>query len=223
MTVVCIPITAKTLVKAARIIPVTRPDMIELRMDFLKTVDGLEKFFSVARVPVIATNRPRREGGFFTGPEEKRVSLLEKTLGKAKYVDIELSAPEKLRKKLVKKAKKAGTKVIVSFHDTRKTPEASVLKKILEEEKRAGADVAKIVTTAKSVGDNVKFIELYEYAKQKKIPLAAWAMGEPGRPSRYTAIVFGAPFVFASLKGMKSAPGQLTVDEAKEFIKALRH
>ncbi|MCX6767334.1 MAG: type I 3-dehydroquinate dehydratase [Candidatus Micrarchaeota archaeon] len=226
MTLVCVPVTARTVQQALKAVARAScaGDVVELRLDCLKdpAPSDVEKIISRSRAPVTITNRPAREGGFFTGPENKRIGLLEDVLRSAAFVDVELSTPPALRKRLVAKAKKARTKVIISFHDTKRTPEYKALAKILDEEKKAGADIMKIITTACAPGDNIKLLELYEYAGKKRAPLAAWAMGEQGKPSRFLAIASGAPLAFASLKGMESAPGQLTLKEAKDFIKALK-
>jgi len=221
---ICVPVVAQTVQGVLDAVSRARgsADLIELRLDCLKNpaAEDLQRLFSGVRIPFIATNRPAREGGSFKGPERQRLAMLEKAIGKAAFIDVELSAPQELRRKLSKNSKRTKTRIIVSFHDTRATPAVSVLEKNLDAEMKAGADVAKIVTTARFPEDNIKFVELYEYAKARRVPLVAWAMGEAGRPSRFLAMEMDAPIVFASLKGTKSAPGQLSVKEARKFLRA---
>jgi 3-dehydroquinate dehydratase-1 len=215
---ICVPIMEKTVKAAAKRAGAASKaaDLVEFRLDSLAPGEtNLQAFFSAARVPVIATNRPKREGGMFKGSAAQRVALLERCVGKAGYIDIELSTPAGLRGALVKRAKRAGTKVIVSFHDTKRTPPVRALEKVLAAERRAGADIAKIVTAAQVPEDNAACAWLYE--KAGGFPLVSWAMGPAGRPSRFIAIALGSPIAFASLGGKGSAPGQPTVKETRRF------
>ncbi|MEE9200585.1 MAG: shikimate dehydrogenase [Candidatus Brocadiales bacterium] len=180
-------------------------DLIELRLDYiegLKKAD-IEALIKEKTIPLIATCRPKREGGKFAGSEEERLSLLEHAaaLG-ADYVDIEHDVVNKF-------TKKSGTKLIVSYHNFSETPDYDKLREIYNG--LAGADVVKIVTFAQEITDNLRIFKLLEEART---PTIALCMGEPGQISRILAPKFGSFLTFASLgSGKESAPGQLSARE----------
>ena len=73
----------------------------------------------------------------------------------------------------------------------------------------------KIVTTAKSVDDSIRTLQLY--SKNGKNNLIAFAMGDNGRISRILCLYLGSPYTYVSL-GKPVAPGQLSIDEVKKII-----
>jgi 3-dehydroquinate dehydratase-1 len=135
------------------------------------------------------------------------------------YVDIDLSMPN--MKQLIDNLREVGAKLIVSFHDFERTPELSLLNKVLEEEIDWGAEICKIVTTARSVEDNLNTINFVSEAS-KKAKIVCFAMGELGKLSRLLSPVFGAFFTFASIdEKRKTAKGQLTIQEMREVYAIL--
>ena len=84
----------------------------------------------------------------------------------------------------------------------------------------AGADLCKVVTTARSFGDNITLLKLLHAFPG--LDMVAFAMGETGRMSRVLSALAGACFTFASAAtGCESAPGQVTVAELRELYGAL--
>jgi 3-dehydroquinate dehydratase-1 len=73
----------------------------------------------------------------------------------------------------------------------------------------------KIVTTAKSIEDSTRVLQLYN--KKGKINLIAFSMGDPGRMSRILSLYLGSPYTYVSL-GKPIAPGQFSVDEINKII-----
>ena len=65
------------------------------------------------------------------------------------YVDIELTSKDACR--VIHKVRQDGARVIISHHNQKLTPAESTLKSILAKEKRAGADICKIVCTAREL------------------------------------------------------------------------
>ena len=83
------------------------------------------------------------------------------------------------------------------------------------------ADVCKIITTAKSVEDNLVVLDFVSKSS-KHAKLVCFAMGEFGKTSRLLSPVFGAFFTFACLdKKRKTAKGQLTIQEMKQAYRTL--
>jgi 3-dehydroquinate dehydratase type I len=126
-----------------------------------------------------------------------------------------------LLQETIKELRKYDVKIIISFHDFEKTPGIDKLKSILNQEVSYGADVCKIVTTAKKFEDNLTIFNFLN-EESKRVKLVSFAMGEYGKISRVLSPFFGSYFTFASLeKGRETAPGQLTVYELKSIYETL--
>jgi 3-dehydroquinate dehydratase-1 len=116
-----------------------------------------------------------------------------------------------------------GVKLILSFHDFQGTPSSRDLQKLCDRMIRAGADVVKIATYARSWEDNLRLLSLIPYAKKRNQRILAICMGEHGKMSRVFAPFMGMEWTYASLgNGRASAPGQLTVHEMKELWRRMR-
>ncbi|MCS7135731.1 MAG: type I 3-dehydroquinate dehydratase [Nitrososphaerota archaeon] len=194
-------------------------DIVEVRLDYLKELDV--KSVSSALRPymgkLLLTLRPRYENGLFEGDEEERAEILKKLCQESPaYVDIELRSP--MFQELTRELMKIGTTVIVSWHDFEKTPEIDELRRIVDLSMKGGS-IVKIVTMAKSFSDNLKVLSLYNVAYKHR--LIAFCMGTEGILSRFLSLMLGAPFMYVSLPGAPTAPGQPSIIEAKEVIRML--
>jgi len=187
-------------------------DLIEIRLDSLTDHNRIADISSCSKTPLIATNKSTKQHGNFSGNEtERQKILLDAARSGFEYVDVDLGTPNQTE--LISKLHKAGAKVIVSFHDFEQTHPMSKLCKILDEEVALGADVCKIITTARTVDDNLTTLNFVLEAS-KKAKIVCFAMGELGQYSRLVSPVFGAFFTFASLdEKRKTAKGQLTIQE----------
>ena len=135
------------------------------------------------------------------------------------YVDVELSTPQ--LKELVKELKALGAKPIVSFHKFNGSLGISELNSIFEREISSGAEVGKIVTTAKRIEDNLTTLNFISAASSKAM-LVCFCMGELGKVSRLLSPLFGGFFTFASLeRGSETASGQMTIQEMKAAYELL--
>ncbi|MBN1784909.1 MAG: type I 3-dehydroquinate dehydratase [Candidatus Bathyarchaeota archaeon] len=219
MTVrVCVAVPPKTVEEAFCLIKHAEAqdaDLIEIRLDSLKNHDRIPEITRYTKTPLIATNKSQKNLGNFSGNETERQKIL---LNAAKsgftYVDVDLGTPN--QEKLIRSLREAGAKVIISFHDFERTPSLSQLEKVVDEEVALGADVCKIITTAKSVEDNSTVIDLVSKVF-KKCKIVCFAMGDLGVPSRFLSPIFGAFFTFASIgEKRKTAKGQLTIQEMKK-------
>ncbi|MFZ7138563.1 MAG: type I 3-dehydroquinate dehydratase [archaeon] len=214
---VCVAIPPKTVEEAIQLLQtanVLQPDLIEIRLDHLKKHDDLKEIASCTQIPLIATNKSKEQHGGFLGTENERQKILFDAIHNGfEYVDVDLGTPNQVQ--LIQSFREAGAKIIVSFHDFEKTPSLPELKKVQDEISALDADVCKIVTTAKSVTDNLLVLDFVsESSKQAK--LVCFAMGEFGKTSRLLSPVFGAFFTFACLdEKRKTAKGQLTLHEMK--------
>ena len=191
-------------------------DIIEVRIDMIG-----ESWTSLAnklKRPWIACNRRKEEGGMWYDTEERRVDELLKALQLgAEYVDIELLSSN--LDSVVEEVKSRGKKVIVSYHDFNGTPDSLSLKKILEREVEAGADICKIVTFAKRFEDNITILKFLSQ-EANITPIVSFCMGEMGIASRILSPFFGSKFTYASIdEGLESAAGQVSFENLREFYK----
>ena len=101
------------------------------------------------------------------------------------------------------------TRVILSHHDYARTPDPDALAQLIDDMHAAGADVAKIATTAVRDADAAAVLNL---AATARAPTIALAMGEAGVATRILAPKYGGHLTFGALgAGRASAPGQPTL------------
>jgi 3-dehydroquinate dehydratase type I len=196
-------------------------DLIELRVDYLRNA-GLGLLFQNRKKPFIVTHRRKEEGGRYRGDERKRLGVLQEAIDLGTdYVDVELATERSLLQGLIRN--KRSTRILLSFHDFRKTPPPKELQKLLDQMVRLEADVVKIVSFARSWEDNLNILSLLPFAKERKQKIVAFCMGEKGKISRIFSPFLGAAWTYASLNQSKtSAPGQLTAQALKDIWKKMR-
>lgn len=195
---------------------VKKSDYVEIRFDFLKiseipkTLESIKKDLN----NIVCTLRPKSEGGKFDGSEKERIAILKLI---AEYnpflLDVEFNTIKK-NKELAKYLKSTKTKLLISWHDFKKTPKFLELKNMMNQMSKFSNNV-KIVTTAKSIDDSTRILQLY--SKNGKTSLIAFAMGDSGRISRILCLYLGSPYTYVSL-GKPVAPGQFSIDEIKKII-----
>ena len=207
-------ILPKTVPEALRLIEkaeAAHADLIEVRLDRLKDClenhRGLADLAAHGKTPKIATDKASR------AETEHRQMLLNAAKSDFEYVDAELSTPQ--LENLTRELKALGAKPIVSFHKFDGSSSLSELGSVLEREISSGAEVCKIVTTAKQMEDNLTTLNFTSTASSKT-KLVCFCMGELGKVSRLLSPLFGGFFTFASLeRGNETASGQMTIQEMK--------
>ena len=195
------------------------PDLIEVRLDYMKGAVELSRVNEATIIPLIATNRSMDQGGFWGGEEEDRVQLLMAACDAGfNYVDLELST--RSMDDVVDDIRGSGASLIVSYHDFEKTPGIKDLRRIMREEREAGADICKVVGTARSLADNLVYLRFLQ--ENQGANLVCFGMGEAGRISRILSPLFGGVYTYASSGiGDESAPGQLTLTDMRTIYKIL--
>lgn len=184
--------------------------LVELRLDYISTRINMKRLVGDRPCPVIITCRRDKDGGKFTGDEDKRMRLLREaiTLG-VEYVDLEEDVAGNV-------PRYGDTKRIISYHNFRKTP--ADLESLHKRLASLDADVVKIATMAQHPGDNIRMLEL---TRNAKIPTVGMCMGDIGTPSRILGAKYGAPFTYATFHHERAlAPGQLSYDQ---MVKIYRH
>ncbi len=183
-------------------------DLFEVRIDLIG--DGWQELVTQLRKPWIACNRSADEGGQWQGNEARRIErLLQAIELGADIVDIELSTRN--LEKIIQLVKKRA-KCLLSVHDLEKTPRLEQMKKMVQRQLKAGADVCKVITTAQRFEDNFTILRLI--SEFPEVRLVSFAMGALGITSRVFCPLVGGDFTYASIeKGKESAQGQITVKE----------
>ena len=219
---ICVVITAGgpvEAVKAIREVQSQGPDLIEVRLDYMDNPGGLKSIREATGVPLIATNRCSEQGGHSKLSEEERLSVLLAACDAGfEYVDVEATTQNVFS--FVKEAKGRGSEVIISHHDFDETPSRDQLEELMTYGLTNGADVCKIIGTAREPGDCLTYLSFLN--DNRGVRLVCFGMGGPGAMSRIFSPVFGGEFTYASSAvGAESAPGQLTIRDMREIYRIL--
>ncbi len=208
---ICVSIIPKTTPEALQLITEAEQkdtDLIEVRLDSLENLTRLPELASHGKTPKIASCR--RASG--TDKEKQRVLLSAAEAG-FNYIDADLSWQN--LKSFVGEVKAFNAKCIVSFHDYDGSLNSIELNSLLKKQISSGANVCKIVSTAKQIEDNLTLLQFISESSTKT-KIVCFAMGELGKTSRLLSPLFGAFFTFASLEhGRETAPGQMTIQEMR--------
>lgn len=230
-------------------------EMAEIRLDRCDlSPKEIEECFS-SDVPLVATCRladliatdPSLQDEKLTpqSREIKAAQIAERRLFKAieagaRYVDVEIEAPKQMSKRVRSAAHENGTVFIRSYHDFEGTPSVDELKAMVVKCHYHGADMVKVVTTARSTEDVEAVMSLYQWCGQMRGTdmatladggLIAFCMGQQGQQSRVDCLGMGAPFTYAAADCMKQddedteaeirfseIPGQMPASEMARSI-----
>lgn len=188
-------------------------DYVEVRFDFIapdKIVAGAQSI-AADKGRAVFTLRPKAQSGQFSGSEEERVKLIRKLAEmRPMLLDVELTTLQ-ANDNLADYLELASIPVLASWHDFKKTPPTDELAKMMTE-MRIYSNYVKIVTTAHSMADSLRLLELYDGAFGL-YPII-FAMGEAGVITRILSGLYGAPYTYAALE-KAVAPGQLTLSQMK--------
>lgn len=221
-------------------------EMAEIRLDLCPiAVEDIKELFGNAKKPLVATCRFSADNAW-----ERLKSAIE---AGAMFADLELFEDEGdkdaglVEKEFTELCRKNGTRIIRSYHNFEGAPGLAILKEKVRQCFEAGADIAKIATTARNFKDTCTIDSLYDWFNDEYVPevanlgskpgscskhivpgkssgafkaeLIAFAMGELGRVSRVDCLMNGAPFTYASLNADEcTAPGQLSVEEMNVLL-----
>jgi 3-dehydroquinate dehydratase/shikimate dehydrogenase len=179
-------------------------NFIELRLDYLAKAIDFKRFTPHKQCPWVATLRRPSDGGRFPGTEPERLTILRQAIvsGAFEWVDLEHDVAATV-------PRFGKVKRIVSYHNLSETPQdlddtyAAMLKQ--------DADVYKIAVLAQTPEDVARVIRLQKAAPK---PTVAFCMGDIGQCSRFLALKYGAPWIYAAFNKERGiAPGMPAVDE----------
>lgn len=212
---ICAVITRKDTEAIREVAPLV--ELFEVRIDLIG--DGWTEVAKQLDKPWLACNRLAQEGGSWRNGEARRKEeLLKAVEAGAAMVDVELATPNLERLVLMVKRR---AKCLLSFHELEGTPPLDSLKRIVRCQIAAGADICKVVTTAKKVEDNLTILRLI--TEFPGVRMVAFAMGPEGLVSRILSPLVGGDFTYAAIeKGAESAPGQITVAQLDSLYRMVK-
>ena len=219
-TKICVTIAESSPRKVSRKLSnaLVSSDFAEIRLDFLKP-NQIPFCLTLVRKHLkrcICTLRPVSEGGRFQGTENERISILKLVAEFEPYLlDIEYNT---IKKNLGLQRYLRSARILVSWHDFKKTPSDQILRTTLQKMSKFSNNI-KIVTTAKTIEDAIRVLALYKI-HTKNIKLVAFSMGDLGRISRVLCLKLGSPYTYVSL-GKAIAPGQFSFKEIKQITDLL--
>lgn len=171
----------------------------ELRLDHLQEFSDLgarihQMLLRLHFPQTIATCRRSEAGGLFQGTVEAQSAVLQ-TAARAgcQWVDVELESVERRGASVLRQFRPA--KVIVSYHNYRKTPALGAIHRRLA---RLPVQVVKIASHARELRDNLRILRLLKAHRRRSPRVVALGMGPSGLPARLLALRWGCPFTYAS-------------------------
>jgi 3-dehydroquinate dehydratase/shikimate dehydrogenase len=178
---------------------------LELRLDFLAKAVDFKRLLPHKQCPWVATLRRPPDGGRFTGTEEERQTILRQAIVAGfEWVDLETDIADQIRRF-------GSVKRIISYHNLNETP--ADIEGIYANMLRQDGDVYKVAVMAQTPADVARIVKLQQTAPK---PTVAFCMGELGLPSRFLALKFGAPWIYAAFNKERGiAPGLPSVEEFK--------
>ncbi|MCC6670657.1 MAG: type I 3-dehydroquinate dehydratase [Planctomycetes bacterium] len=197
---------AEQVLRDARRAAMDGADLLELRLDRWPTDGDLSGTLARIALPVLATCRLPRDGGFFAGSLDERRALLRRALEAGAHgLDLEeweeWDPPDDPRLELH----------VRSCHVLDGLPQD--LPALQRRLFARGADLVKIVGTVRDLADAAPLVDFLGAVDQENEPTVAFALGRSAWPTRVLAALQGAPFVYASVPGAEpTAPGQAPLD-----------
>jgi 3-dehydroquinate dehydratase/shikimate dehydrogenase len=126
---------------------------------------------------------------------------------------VEVESAEKIRADELKELRRAGARVMISFHDFRGTPRD--LNSVVRRLERCDGDAIKIAAHAQTISESVQVLAI----ARRRRDVVAVPMGETGLPARILALRAGSALAYAAAE-QATAPGQLSVDDMRGMYRA---
>jgi 3-dehydroquinate dehydratase/shikimate dehydrogenase len=205
---------------------------IELRFDSLPkpalALPSVKKFLAAHRdLTAIATCRRKNFGGNFTQSLKSEMEvLIAAAEAGCQIVDLEVESAEEATVRQFDHfratLRAADSALLISFHDFSRTKNLEEAARRIESFR---PDFVKIVSTARSLADNLAVLQLIEQ-RSLSARVVGVAMGEEGLVSRVLGLRAGAAFTFAAFSNgldsdakLATAPGQATVRTLRDLYR----
>jgi 3-dehydroquinate dehydratase-1 len=203
-----------------------KPDVLEWRVDYFDDIADTDAVLDAGRKlrralrgkPLIFTRRSSREGGQRTRLKTADVVRLYEAIAAerlADFVDFEMSNERRYVREVVDAAHRHRVRVILSYHNFKRTPDAKTLRERFAKAQQLGADVAKVAVMPRTRRDVLTLLAATAEADARtRIPLISMSMGPLGAVTRMVGGAFGSTLAFAVGRG-SSAPGQPPIADLK--------
>jgi 3-dehydroquinate dehydratase type I len=206
---ICVPIRQNSSKEAVKMMVSAQKvaDVSEIWFDEISdfSVKNFEEIIKKKKSPIIYK---------WQGNKENLGIILKKNM---EYIDVDIKTEQSIIKKIREISPK--TKIIMSFHDFKKTPKDADLRKIIAKMKEKSPDIFKIATFANNLADNFRIFKILADLKEKGQKAICLCMGENGKFSRIAGHLLGNYLMYAPLdKKNITAYGQLTVKELKKWL-----
>ncbi|HTV81189.1 MAG TPA: shikimate dehydrogenase [Acidobacteriaceae bacterium] len=192
---------------------------VEFRLDYLANpaaaLPKIRQFlYERSEVTAIATCRRAATGGKFKGTIAAELEILEKAaLAGCHLIDLELQSAEHMKPAQMQRLRSRGAALIISYHDFESTRD---LDRIFERIHPFQPEFVKIVSTAKTLADNVTMMRFLD-RRRDEANLIGISMGDQGTISRVLGLRAGSVFTFASAHaGEETGPGQIDARTLRE-------
>ena len=195
-------------------------DIVEIRIDLFSSVKPTyvtQQIQQFDGFPTSATIRCQSEGGKWTLSEGQRLLLFQSIISHVDAIDIELLAKD-INEQVIRAAHEAKKLVLVSYHNLATTLSLSELTSMVERATSLKADIVKIATATKTVGDLRALARLTLDGADRHIVVIA--MGAHGVSSRILFPALGSLMTYASI-GKPTAPGQLPLHVTVDMLRKL--
>ena len=234
--VICAPLVARTrasLVEETLAVSAKKPGLLEWRVDFFdgiaNSADVIETLAAIRDsakgIPILFTRRSSSEGGERIALDEPQVIAMYRAVCESKLaamVDYEMSNAPAHVAQVREMSAACGVKLVLSFHDFDKTPDAQFLASRFALAQQLGADVAKIAVMPGDMIDVLALLAATLEANQSlEIPVVSMVMGSLGAVTRLCGWTFGSAMTFA-VGQSSSAPGQMPIEEIAAGIAMLK-
>ena len=177
---------------------------LEVRIDFLAKAVEFNRLAPAKGCAWLGTIRRPADGGRWSGTEAERQMVLRQAVvsGVLDWVDVETDVADTVRRF-------GAVKRVVSYHNMTETPPD--LDDIYERMLTQDADVLKLAVMPRTPADLARIVAIQKRAPR---PTVCFGMGDLGFPTRFTALKFGAPWVYAVFNKERAlAPGMPAVSD----------
>ena len=175
------------------------PEYIPQAFDSIDLSSALDAFKGGIDLPVALTCRPERQGGYFPGSEEERISVLRAAIDSGvSWVDLEADIDSKIRSELVEIAK-GKTMVISSTHFSEEPSSASEILDDIEEMADSG-DIIKVCYNTTGRNSALRLFEAAWMLKESDKKTAIMGLGIGGDWTRIHAPLLNQYLVYSTME-----------------------
>lgn len=171
---------------------------LELRLDYLAKAIDYKRLLPYKQCPWLATFRRVADGGRWGGSEDERQIVIRQAIvsGGFEWIDLETDVADKIRRF-------GPVKRLISYHNMVETP--ADLEDIYRTMLKQDGDVYKLAVMVQTPGDVDRVLAIQRNAPK---PTIAFGLGELGFPTRFIALKYGCPWIYAAFnKDREVAPG----------------